>query len=108
MSTEEITVWELGEDSDAWLVTGTTDAHSADEAVRNWFEETAGETIEAFLDADDLVEFTIRFRNDWHWLPGSDPLNPLDEAALVYPNDERWPLSFIPTIGPFSGFLVTA
>ncbi|MFC3374146.1 hypothetical protein [Glutamicibacter protophormiae] len=40
--TENITVWELGEDSELWLVTGTTDAHSADEAVRQWVEATTG------------------------------------------------------------------
>lgn len=100
MSTEEITVWELGEDSDAWLVTGTTDAHSADEAVRNWFESTAGETIEAFLDADDLVEFTIRFRDDWAWKPMYSGA-PSEEAFLIHGADANgWP--------QFSGFLVQA
>lgn len=108
MSAEQITVQEMGEDSDMWMVTGTTDAHSAEEAVRQWCEETMEQTIEAFQDADDLVEFTITFRTDWYWLPGNDPLNPMDEAALVYPNEEPWALSNIPSIGPFSGFLVQA
>jgi len=106
MKNESITVWELGEDSDIWLVEGTSDAHSADEAVRQWVEECMGETIEAFTGADDLVEFTIKFRKDWAWIPGSDPENPMDEASLVYQNDERWPLNYLPCIGPFSGFLV--
>lgn len=108
MSGENITVFELGEDGDTWFVEGTSDAHSADEAVRGWVERTTGETIEAFIDADELVEFNFRFRKDWYWLPGGDPENPMDEAALVYPNDERWPLRYIPSIGPFYGYLVKA
>lgn len=106
MSTEIITVQELGEDTDLWFVTGTTDAHSADEAVRAWVESTAGETIEAFMDAEDLVEFSFTFRKDWYWLPGGDPENPLDEAALVYPKDGLLLPDATPFMGPFSGFLV--
>lgn len=106
MSTEQITVQEMGEDSDMWMITGTTDAHSAEEAVRQWCEETMEQTIEAFRDADDLVEFTITFRQDWYWLPGGDPKNPLDEAALVYPKDGQMRPHETPVIGPFSGFLV--
>lgn len=108
MSTETITVQELGEDSDLWLVTGTTDAHSADDAVRDWAETRLGETIEAFQDADDLVEFNIRFRKDWYWLPGGDPENPLDEAALVYLKDGQLLPDMTPVMGPFAGFLVKA
>lgn len=108
MSTETITVYELGEDSDLWLVTGTSDAHSADEAVRWWVENTTGETIEAFVDADDLVEFNFRFRKDWYWLPGGDPKNPLDDAALVYPKDGQLLPEATPVMGPFAGYLVKA
>lgn len=108
MSNENITVWELGEDTDTWLIEGTSDAHSADEAVRGWVEDHTGETIEAFQDADDLVEFEITFRKDWYWLPGGDPANPLDEAALVYPKDGQMLPHETPAIGPFSGFLVRA
>ena len=104
MSYENIAVQELGEDSDLWIVTGTTDAHSADEAVRQWFENTIGETIEAFQDAEDLVEFSIRFRTDWAWLPGNNPEDPMDEAALVYPHDGV-SVENLPT---FDGFLVQA
>ncbi|WP_413456046.1 hypothetical protein ACLQ8T_06090 [Glutamicibacter sp. FR1] len=106
--TENITVQEMGEDSDLWIVTGTTDAHSAEEAVRQWCEKTMEQTIEAFLDADDLVEFTITFRKDWYWLPGGDPENPLDEAALVYPKFDLMLPDMAAVIGPFSGFLVKA
>ncbi|NQD42668.1 hypothetical protein [Glutamicibacter halophytocola] len=106
MSNEITTVTEIGEDSDTWLVTGTSDAHSADEAVRQWVEEHMGATIEAFTDSEDLVEFSIKFRKDWAWMPGPDAENPLDEASLVYPHDGRFPLDQAPFIGPFVGFLV--
>lgn len=67
MSNETITVQTMGEDGDQWLVTGTTDAHSADEAVRQHIEHESGETIEALLDADELVEFHFYHSNRWHW-----------------------------------------
>ena len=108
MSNENITVFELGEDGDTWFVDGTSDAHSADEAVRGWVEHTTGETIEAFVDADDLVEFNFRFRRDWYWLPGGGPENPMDEAALVYPKDGQLLPDATPVMGPFSGYLVRA
>lgn len=108
MSYENITVKELGEDSDLWIVTGTTDAHTADEAVRQWFESNTGETIEAFQDADDLVEFEIKFREDWAWIAGSDPENPFDEAELVSPSNEQGTYKQEPFDGPFAGFLVRA
>ncbi|MGO2807920.1 MAG: hypothetical protein ACTIAQ_04235 [Glutamicibacter arilaitensis] len=101
---ENIAVQELGEDSDMWIVGGTSDAHSAEEAVRQWFENTTGETIEAFQDADDLVEFTINFRKDWAWLPGNNPEDPMDEAMLVYPHDGV-SVGHLPA---FAGFLVQA
>lgn len=100
---ENITVQEMGEDGDLWLVTGTTDAHSADEAVRQWVEATTGETIEALHDADDLVEFTINRRDDWAWKPGLNPDDPMDEATLL--NGIHTFLHNFPT---FSGFLVQA
>ncbi|PRB69500.1 hypothetical protein [Arthrobacter sp. MYb213] len=68
MSTETITVQTMGEDGDQWLVTGTTDAHSADEAVRQHVEHESGETIEALTDADELVEFAFQHRTDWAWV----------------------------------------
>ncbi|UUX60148.1 hypothetical protein [Glutamicibacter halophytocola] len=103
---ENITVWELGEDSDTWFVEGTSDAHSADEAVRGWVEINTGQTIEAFTDADDLVEFNFKLRKDWHWLPGGDPKNPLVEAALLYPHDGLLVPDNVQLMGPFTGILV--
>jgi len=105
---ENINVQEMGEDTDLWMVTGTTDAHSAEEAVRQWFETRMDQTIEAFQDADDLVEFNFKFRKDWYWLPGGDPENPLDEAALVYPHDHLLVPDNVQLMGPFTGILVRA
>lgn len=67
MITETITVQTMGEDGDQWLVTGTTDAHSADEAVRQHVEHESGETIEALTDADELVEFHFYHSARWSW-----------------------------------------
>lgn len=67
MSTENPKVIALGDDSDAWMVTNTTDAHSADEAIRQFIERTTGETIEALHDADDLVEFQFNQNHWWKW-----------------------------------------
>lgn len=67
MSNETITVQTMGEDGDQWLVTGTTDAHSADEAVRQHIEHESGETIETLLDADELVEFHFYQSARWCW-----------------------------------------
>lgn len=67
MSTETITVQTMGEDGDQWLVVGTTDAHSADDAVRQHVEHESGETIEALLDADELVEFHFYHSARWFW-----------------------------------------
>lgn len=100
---ENITVQELGEDGDLWLVTGTTDAHSADEAVRQWVEATTGETIEALHDADDLIEFRLTRRTDWAWRPGLNPDDPMEDATLLHGGPTK--TGILPT---FSGFLVQA
>lgn len=83
MTSENISVIELGEDSDLFIVTGTTDAHSADEAVRTYVEEMSGETIESLQGADELVEFRISYRTDWAWTPGPNEDDPMEEATLV-------------------------
>lgn len=100
---ENITVQELGEDGDLWLVTGTTDAHSADEAVRQWVEAHTGETIEALCDADDLVEFSITRRDDWAWKPGPNSADPMEDATLL-----SGLTAFLHNFPTFSGFLVQA
>ena len=101
MPTENPVATPLGEDCDLWIVTGTTDAHSADEAVRQWVEEFCGETIESMLDADDLVEFDISHRDDWAWKPGGNPGDPMDEAILVHGQESR-------KLPHFSGYYIQA
>lgn len=101
--TENITVQELGEDGDLWLVTGTTDAHSADEAVRQWVEAQTGETIEALHDADDLVEFRFILRKDWAWKPNPNGTDPMDGATLAHGL-----IAFLHGLPTFTGFLVSA
>lgn len=81
---ENITVRDMGEDGDQWLVTGTTDAHSADEAIRQHVEKVTGETIEALLDAEDLVEFTFHENHWWAW-SNLDADGSVWERSLLYP-----------------------
>lgn len=100
---ENITVQELGEDSDLWMVTGTTDAHSADEAVRRWVEAQTGETIEALHDADDLVEFQFILRNDWAWKPGPNSVDVAEDATLLFGLT-----AYLHNFPTFTGFLVQA
>lgn len=83
MTNENTVVIELGEDTDLFIVTGTTDAHSADDAVRTYVEQMTGETIETLQGADELVEFSISYRTDWAWTPGPNPEDPIEEATLV-------------------------
>lgn len=101
--TETITVQELGEDGDLWMVTGTTDAHSADEAIRQHVERVTGQTIEALTDADDLVEFKFILRNDWALKPGPNSADPMEDATLLYGLT-----AFLHNFPAFTGFLVSA
>lgn len=96
MSTETITVQTMGEDGDQWLVVGTTDAHSADDAVRQHVEHESGETIEALLDADELVEFAFQHRTDWAWAPIKN-----DASYLIHGEDSASRFQF-------AGYLVSA
>lgn len=92
MTTENIKVENLGEDGELWLVTGTTDAHSADEAVREHDRGVTGEELEG--------DFDFEYRTDWGWQPGWNPDDPMDEALLIYGYTEIFTRRF-------AGFLVT-
>lgn len=95
---ENITVQELGEEGDAFLVTGTTDAHSADEAVRTHFEHVTGTTLEDAFHGEDLHELSIQHRTDWRWANGG-----------THPADEEDYLITGGTEGPrFAGFMLQA
>ncbi|WP_313812385.1 hypothetical protein [Glutamicibacter sp.] len=101
MSTENPKVIWLGEDTELFIVTGTTDAHSADEAVRQSVEGAVGGTIEHLLDADDLIEFKFNHRADWAWKPGPNLEDPMDGATLVHGENGAG-------LPRFAGFLVQA
>lgn len=100
---ENITVQELDEDGDLWMVTGTTDAHSADEAIRQHVERVTGQTIEALTDADDLVEFKFILRNDWALKPGPNSADPMEDATLLFGLT-----AYLHNFPTFTGFLVSA
>lgn len=99
---ETITVRDMGEDGDQWLVTGTTDAHSADEAIRQHVENVTGETIEALLDADDLVEFAFHENHWWAW-------DNLDADGNVWERSRLYPAADVcDDHEAFHGYLVSA
>ncbi|RAX50880.1 hypothetical protein DQ353_00310 [Arthrobacter sp. AQ5-05] len=93
MSTESIKVESVGEDGGLWIVTGTSDAHSADEAVREHEASLTGENLEGSLG--------FEYRTDWGWRPGWNTDDPMDEALLTHGFSEFY-------MPRFDGFLVTA
>lgn len=99
MSTENIKVESLGDDGEMWIVTGTSDAHSAEEAVRQHVFDECGEPLEDIV-YGDFLGLDFKYRTDWGWQPGWDPDDPMDEALLIYGFTEIWTRRF-------AGFLVT-
>lgn len=93
---DDITVLGLGDDGDQWLVTGTSDAWAAEEAVRSHYYSVVGvELDEAEYSSEDL---TVIRRDDWKWAIGG--LTPSgEEDVLVHGIIEGQ---------RFSGFMVTA
>lgn len=63
---ESIEVVTLGEDSDQWIAIGTSDAHSAEIAVRSHFKNEVGESVEEY--AGSPVGFGFIYRTDWAWV----------------------------------------
>lgn len=63
---ESIEVITLGEDSDQWMAIGTSDAHSAEMAVRSHFRNEVGESVEEY--ASTPVDFGFIYRTDWAWV----------------------------------------
>lgn len=105
MSTENIEVMSISEDADYWLVTGTTDAHSADEAVRT-YDRTESVSGAGYLDKDEELGF--EYRSDLVWRHGG--LNPSqtedDELLTIAEHFERYAHE-ARRVFPFAGFLVT-
>lgn len=97
-------VIDLGEDFDLWFVTGTSDAHSAEEAVRAyWATVLDGEDLQDMFDLNSLGALGLQYRKDWAWKhPAGTPVDaePDDASVLV---------SFMPPEGAprFAGYLVT-
>lgn len=97
---ENIAVTHLGEDGDFWLVTGTNDAHSAEEAIRKIDRE-----LGTYLEDEDQLK--IKYHRDLVWRYGGlkasrfydDELLTFDEHFENYARDNR-------RVFPFNGFLV--
>lgn len=92
---ENIEVTYLGEDGEMWLVTGSTDAHSAEEAIRQATEAALDQTLEAYFGADDLVELSFVYRTDWAWVSHSE-----DEFELIHGEQSGG-------LERFAGYMVT-
>lgn len=96
-------VIDLGEDSEMWFVSGTTDAHSAEEAVRkHWSETFDNDDADEFFDKYDLGDLGLEFRTDWAWRhPEGWPVDagPEDDSCLVFGFQDIW-------LPRFSGYLV--
>lgn len=98
---ENIEVIHLGEDGDLWLVTGTTDAHSAEDAVRMHERR-----FQADMEIED--ELQIKHHRDLVWRYGGlkpsrfydDELLTFEESFKKYAHENR-------RVFPFNGYLVT-
>lgn len=99
--TQQIKVHELGEDGNQWIVTGTSEPAKADEAIRQFVERKTGGTLEAFFDADDLVELVLYRHDDLAWQPADPMGNQVRGSALIIDSAGR-------AARQFSGFLVEA
>lgn len=80
---EIVDVTPLGEYGEDWLVTGTGDAHSAEEAVRAmWKNDLDDEDYQEQYGDVQLGDLQIEHRTDWAWkrYPGRTPDEPLDEG----------------------------
>lgn len=105
MNNENIRAITLGEDGEYWLVTGTTDAHSAEQAVR---EQDRVESCSGAGYLDPHVPLGIEYRRDLCWRYGGlEPSRTEDDELLTiaqlferYAHEAR-------RVFPFSGYLVT-
>ncbi|MHC6176223.1 hypothetical protein [Glutamicibacter sp. X7] len=109
---EAVTVQELGDGGDFWVVTGTTDAHSAEEAVRAHCEWLYGDTLEE-LAGEDHVELRVSRQELMRWSNLNDEGKADDGSRLL--RRDRWALAsrdewreWLPLSAPFDGFMVQA
>jgi len=95
---DNLTVWELGEDGEAWFVEGTLNQDKAYEAVKQWIIETTwidpkSTLFSYFHHMDDLPfssldETRKEARDDWFWKP-VDPSHPHSDAYLARQKDPK-------------------
>ncbi|MHC6175450.1 hypothetical protein [Glutamicibacter sp. X7] len=102
---ENIEVFSLGEDGECWLVTGTTDAHSAEEAIRQYDREVSTSGA-GYLDIEEQLKF--EFHRDLVWRHGGSKPSRWEDDELLTVSDhfERYGHE-AKRVHPFSGFLVT-
>ncbi|MGL3804701.1 hypothetical protein ACSYDW_01250 [Paeniglutamicibacter sp. R2-26] len=94
----------LGEYGEDWLVTGTSDAHSAEEAVRaGWKADLSDEDYQEQYGDVQLGDLRMTYRNDWAWkrYPGRTPEEPLDEGDELVSGAKAHGLPI------FAGYMVT-
>jgi hypothetical protein len=104
MKTETPDVTPLGEYGEDWLVTGTSDAHSAEEAVRDQWKLDLGaeDYAEQYGDVQP-GDLQMTHLTDWAWkrYPGRTADEPLDEGdELVHGAQSEG-------LPRFAGYLVT-
>lgn len=109
---EAVTVQDLGEDSDMWVVTGTTDAHSAEEAVRAHYKWLSGESLEHCFGVDH-VDLDVKRQDLMRWSNLNEDGKPDERSRLI--RHYRWALAsrdqyreWMPLSAPFNGFMVQA
>ncbi|MGJ3403238.1 hypothetical protein [Glutamicibacter sp. Je.9.36] len=93
-TSDSIDVLTLGEDGDYWLVTGTTDAWAAEEAIRAHHSYDTGEELDELIGDEPL---SIERRHDLKWAVG---------GLQVSRDEEDYLLTGIVQGESFSGFLV--
>lgn len=101
MSTENIEVIHLGEDGDLWLVTGTTDAHSAEEEIRKIDRE-----LGTYLEDEDQLKFEYRRNLVWRH-GGLKPSQVEDDEVMTEAEHFERYAHENKRVHPFDGFWVT-
>lgn len=94
---DEITVYELGEDGDSWLVTGCDNYPDAREAVIAWLKGKLGEDYDEAYGHYVSTDWTYLFRCNWIW----DGAFSEDEPYLSYAGFAKLPIG-----RPFWGWMV--
>lgn len=84
-------VIDLGEEFNQWFVTGTTDAHSAEEAVRtHWIRILGEDAFNEMFDDYKHGDLGFEYRTDWAWKhpEGCPPEREPEEDSRLVCGDE--------------------